>query len=103
MRITVSHNKSREEVIQTIDRSLDDLLQQSLPVKLTVQQRSWQGSTLNFSVTASMGFISSPVKGTVDVTDHDLTIDVDLGMFERFVPAEKARELVTTRVRGLLT
>ena len=102
MRIIVPHNKPKEEVVQTIDRSIDDLLQQSLPVQLTVQQRSWQGSTLTFSVAAKMGFLSTPVKGTVDVSDSDITIDVDLGMFESFVPAEKAREVVSSRIRGLL-
>lgn len=102
MRIIVPHNKPREEVIQTIDRSIDDLLQQSLPVQVTVQQRTWQGSTLTFAVAAKMGFLSTPVKGTVDVSDSDIIIDVDLGMFESFVPADKARDLVTSRVRALL-
>jgi hypothetical protein len=102
MRITVSHNKPKEEVIQSIDRSIDDLLKQSLPVQITVQQRSWQGSTLTFAIAAKMGFFSSPIKGTVDVTDTDITIDADLGMFEGFVSAEKAREVVGSRVRGLL-
>jgi hypothetical protein len=49
-----------------------------------------------------MGFLSTPVKGTVDVTDTDITIDADLGMFESFVPVEKAREVVSSRIRGLL-
>jgi hypothetical protein len=102
MRITVSHNKPKEEVIQSIDRSIDDLLKQSLPVQITVEQRSWQGSTLTFAIAAKMGFFSSPIKGTVDVTDTDITIDADLGMFESFVSAEKAREVVGSRVRGLL-
>jgi hypothetical protein len=102
MKIVVPHNKPKEEVIQKIDRSIDDLLQQSLPVQLTVQQRGWQGSTLKFSLDAKMGFLSTPVKGTVDVTDTDITIDADLGMFESFVPVEKAREVVSSRIRGLL-
>jgi hypothetical protein len=102
MRIIVPHHRTRAEVIQTIDESLDQLLQQSLPVKLVVQQRTWQGSTLTFNVAAKMGFISSPVKGTIDVTDTDVTIDVDLGVFERFVPADKAQDLISTRIRGLL-
>jgi hypothetical protein len=102
MRITVSHNKPKEEVIQSIDRSIDDLLKQSLPVQITVEQRSWQGSTLTFAIAAKMGFFSSPIKGTVDVTDTDITIDADLGMFESFVSAEKAREVVGSRVRGIL-
>lgn len=105
MRISVSHNKSPEEVVRAVDRSLNDLFRQAggLPVRLVEQQSSWQGSTLTFSMVAKMGFISTPIKGTVEVTDTDLTIDVDLGMLERMIPADKARELVGDRVRGLLS
>jgi len=103
MRITVSHHRSKEEVIRTIDRSLDDLLQSvGLPVGLTLQQKSWQGSTLTFALTAKMGLLSTPVKGTVEVTDRDLTIDADLGILERLMPAKKAQEIVTSQIRGLL-
>src|ERR1700686_958294 len=103
MRITVSHNRSKEEIVQTNDRSFDDLFQGTgLPVRLAQQQKSWQGSTLTFSVTAKMGLLSTPIKGTVEVTDHDLTIDADLGILERMVPAKKAQEVLTDHVRGLL-
>ncbi|MBV8808507.1 MAG: hypothetical protein JO033_07520 [Acidobacteriaceae bacterium] len=56
-----------------------------------------------FSLSAKMGFVSTPIKGTIEVTDRDLTIDADLGLFERLIPATKAREAITNRVRGLLT
>jgi hypothetical protein len=103
MRVTVSHNRSKEEIIRSIDRSFDDLFQGTgLPVKVVPQQKSWQGSTLTFALTAKMGLLSTPIKGTVDVTDHDLTIDADLGILERMIPAEKAQEVVASRVRGLL-
>jgi len=50
-----------------------------------------------------MGLFSTPIKGTIEVTDTDITIDADLGMLERLIPANTARELITTQVRGLLT
>jgi hypothetical protein len=104
VRISVSHNKSKEEIIQTVDRSFEDLFRgtSGLPVKLVPQQRSWQGSTLSFAMNASMGFISSPIKGTVEVTDSEIILDVDLGMLERMIPAKTARDLLSDRVRGLL-
>ena len=104
MRVTIPHNKPKEEVIQTVDRSIDDLLKEAtaLPVKIADPQRGWKGSTMTFSLVAKMGFMSTPIKGTVDVTDKDITIDVDLGMLERLIPAEKTKELIGTRVRGLL-
>jgi len=103
MRVTVSHNRSKEEVVRTVDRSFDDLFQGvGLPVRLTQQHKSWQGATLTFSLTAKMGMLSTPIKGTVEVTDSDLTIDADLGILERMIPAKKAQEVITNQVRGLL-
>ena len=104
MRISVSHNKSKEEIIQTVDRSFEDLFRGTggLPVRLVPQQKSWQGSTLSFSMNASMGFINSPIKGTVEVTDHEIILDVDLGILERMIPASSAKELLVSRVKGLL-
>jgi hypothetical protein len=104
MRVTISHNRPKEEVISTVERSFNDLFQGAgaLPVQLVQEHKSWQGSTLTFALTAKMGFMSTPIKGTVDVTDRDLTIDVDLGILERMIPAKKAQEMITDRVRGLL-
>jgi Putative polyhydroxyalkanoic acid system protein (PHA_gran_rgn) len=103
MRITVSHNRSKEEVMRSVDRSFDDLFQGiGLPVRLVQEQKSWQGSTLTFSLTAKMGLLSTPIKGTVEVTDRDLTIDADLGVLERMIPAKKAQDVITNHVRGLL-
>jgi hypothetical protein len=104
MRVTISHNRPKEEVVRSVDRSFNDLFQGIgvLPVQLTQQHRSWQGSTLTFALRAKMGLISTPIKGTVEVTDRDLTIDVDLGILERIIMTKKAQEVITDRVRGLL-
>ena len=105
MRITISHNRPKQEVIQSVDRSFDDLFQGvgTLPVKLVVDQKNWEGSTLTFSLTAKLGFVSTPIKGTVEVTDQELIIDADLGILNHFVSETAARDLLTTRIRGLLT
>ena len=104
MRITVSHNRSKEEVVQSVDKSFNDLFQGigGIPVKLVQEHKSWQGSTLTFALTAKMGLLSTPIKGTIEVTDRDITIDADLGILERMIPAKKAHELVSQHVRGLL-
>ena len=104
MRITINHNRSKEEVIQSIDRGFNQVFEEagSLPVKVVVEQRSWQGSTMSFLLTAKMGIMSTPIKGTVDVTDKDLTIDVDLGMFNRFVDEKSAQQMLGNRIKGLL-
>ena len=104
MRITVSHNRTKEDVIQTVDRSFNDLFQGigALPVQLVQEHKSWQGSILTFALTAKMGLLSTPIKGTVEVTDRDITIDADLGILERMIPAKKAQELLSQHVHGLL-
>jgi hypothetical protein len=105
MRITVAHNRTKQEVIRSVDRSFDDLFQapELHGVKLKDVTRTWQGSTLTFGLTAKMGLFSTPIKGTIGITDSDITIDADLGMLERLIPANTAREIISTRVRGLLT
>lgn len=104
VKITVSHQRSIEEVKQAINRSLDDVFTGSsaIPVKLTQERRSWQGDTLVFSLVAKMGFMSTPISGTIIVTDHDVTIDANLGLLERLIPAAQAQQAVSSRVKALL-
>jgi hypothetical protein len=104
VRISISHNRSKEEVIQTVDRSFNQLFQEAgaLPVKLVVDQRSWQGSTMSFQLTVKMGIISTPIKGTVEVTDKDIIVDADLGMLNRFVDDKTAQQMIGNRIKGLL-
>ena len=104
MRITIAHKKSKQEVVDSIDRGFDDVFKMDgLPVKLVLEQKNWQGSTMTFALSAKLGFMSSPIKGTIDVTDRDVTIDADLGMFERFVSEDKVRGALATKFKGLLT
>jgi hypothetical protein len=104
MRITISHDRPKAEVVQSVDSSFDDLFKgfAEIPVRLTVQQKSWQGSTLTFALTAKWGLLSTPVKGTVEVTDHDITVDADLGFFNRLVSEKTARAVMGDRIKGLL-
>jgi len=107
VKITVAHDSTKEEVKQALNRSLDDIFAGSisLPVKLVQEHRRWNADTLTFSLIARMGplnMVSTPISGTVLVTDHDLTIDVDLGILERLLPAEKARQVVSSRLKGIL-
>jgi len=105
MRITITHTRTKAEIVQAIDRSFKDAFSSGaagLPVQISVVQQSWEGSTLTFALKAKMGFVSTPIKGTVEVTDHDVTIDADLGLLNRLIPEEKAKELLGSRVKRLL-
>lgn len=105
MRITVSHNKPPQEVKRAVDQSFDDLFRGvgSLPLRIVNEKRAWNGSTLNFSFDAKAGILSTPIKGFVEVTDKDITIDADLGMLEKLLPAKQTKAAVEAKVRGLLT
>jgi hypothetical protein len=59
---------------------------------------------MNFGFTAGMGPITAPIHGTVEVTDTEVIIDIELpGFLKSFLPEERVRSEVQTRVRGLLT
>ena len=104
LRITVSHNQPKEQVMRSVDRSFDDLFRGigTIPLQLVDEKRSWQGSVLTFSLSAKMGLLSTPIKGYVEVTDKDVTVDADLGLLERMIPAKKAQEVLAAQVHGLL-
>lgn len=104
MKLTVSHGKTKQETIQTVDRAFDDVFK-GLPVgplQISDSHKSWNGSVLTFSLTAKMGLLRNPVHGTVEVNDKDLTIDVDLGLLSKLLPENKARAEVESRVKRLL-
>jgi hypothetical protein len=104
VRISLSHTRPKQEVIASVERSFNDLFQQAgaLPVKLTVDQRSWQGSVMSFQITAKMGIMSTPIKGTVEVTDTDIIIDADLGILGRFIDEKTAQQMLGNKLKGLL-
>lgn len=104
MRITVSHSRPKEQVKANVDRSFDDLFRgvAGIPLQLTNEQRNWNGDTLSFSFSAKVGFLSAPIKGTVEVTDRDIIVDADLGLLEKLLPAASARPAIEDRIRGLL-
>jgi hypothetical protein len=51
---------------------------------------------------AKMGLLSTPIVGTVAVTDRDITVDADLGLLSRFIPEKMARDAIGSRIKGLL-
>ena len=105
MRITVSHDKGRERAMKQVDESVDQIFKgmPGAPVQIVDQQKNWVGSTMHFSFTGRAGFLSAPIKGTVEVTEKDLTVDVELpGFLKSLMPEEKLRPAIESRVRGLL-
>ena len=105
MRVTVSHNRRKEEIMRSVDRSFDDLFKGlgNVPIQIVNESRKWTGSRLNFSFDAKVGIVSTPIKGFVEVTGKDITVDADLGWLERLIPAKQTQAALEGRVKGLLT
>ena len=104
MRVTMEHNRSKDEVMRGVDRSFDEISRGNaqLPVEVVVKERRWAGSVMNFELTAKMGIMSNPIKGTIEVTDHEVIIEADLGMLGRFLSDKTAAEMFQNKFKGLL-
>ena len=105
MRVTVSHNRRKEEIIRSVDRSFDDLFKGfgTVPIQVVNESRKWMGSRMDFSFDAKVGIVSSPIKGFVDVTDNEVTVDADLGWLEKLFLAKQTQSALEGRVKGMLT
>lgn len=105
MRVTISHNKPVAEVKASVDRSFDQMFTTmgSGLVEFSDEHRQWHGNTMVFSLTAKMGFIRTPIKGTIDVTEKEVAVDVDLGLLGKIIPEQSVRSGIEGKVRGLLT
>jgi hypothetical protein len=104
VRITVAHTKSKEEIKRAIDRTFDDLFKgiANMPVQIVDEKRAWTGDILYFSFGAKVSLLTSPIKGTIEVTDREVIIEADLGLLEKLLPAAQTRATLENRVRGLL-
>jgi hypothetical protein len=105
VRITVAHTKSKEEIKRAIDRTFEDVFKgiANMPVQIVDEKRAWNGDTLFFSFGAKVSLLTSPIKGTIEVTERDVIIDADLGLLEKLLPAAQTKATIENRVRGLLT
>ena len=105
MRVTVSHDKGTEEAKRIVNDAADQILRPlfSGPLQMSNVQKQWNGSTLDFSLTAGVGAIAVPIQGSIMVTDHDITIDCKLPSFlDKLLPESTVKAGVQAAIRGLL-
>src|SRR3954469_22769889 len=89
MRITVSHDKGKDEAIRIVNNAADQALRPMFtgPIQMSNVQKKWTGSTMDFSLTVGFGATGLPIKGSIIVEEHDITIDCDLPpLLEHFLP-----------------
>lgn len=105
MRVTVSHNKGREEAARMVEDTIANLLRSELPrpFHMAEMRKEWIGSTLNFQTAVALGPLKMPVRGIVEVRDTEVVIDIDLPpLLSKFIPEHKLRRVVEDRIRGQL-
>ena len=91
--------------MRSLDRSFEDLFKGfgNVPMKIVNESRRWTGSRMDFSFNAKVGIVSTPIRGYVDVTDRDVTVEADLGWLERLIAGKQTQAAFESRVKGLLT
>jgi len=105
MRIIIPNKKTVEESKKIVERSTEDLFRSAAGgiVQITDIKKTWNGDTMSFSFKAGVAFMSTPIDGTVLVTEKEVTIDVIVPeMFKHFISEEKLKGGIEARVRGLL-
>jgi len=104
MKATLTHHRTKTQVKDAVDRSLTQLFSGIAvgPIEFIDQQKQWTGDRMFFSLNAKMGPLKTPIKGTVDVGDTEVTIDVDLGVFGKLISEKTARHQLEGRIRTLL-
>jgi len=104
MQIIVPHDKGQQEAIHRLDEAVDRLLtSQHSGVRISDGHKNWEGSTMNLSARIGTGFVNILVAAKLLVEDRQVVVDCDLPPFVRqFVPEDKIRTGVDTRIRELL-
>jgi hypothetical protein len=106
MTIIIPHGKTAEEAMAIVDRSANTLFESTAGphVQLTDKTRSWNGPTMNFGLTARVGFIAVPISGTIVVDAINVTVNCVLpALVNQFIGEEKIRAGLDRRVRAMLT
>ena len=70
MRISIAHNKTVGQVIESADQAVDQVFKGLPlgPVEIIERQKHWSGGVMTFHLTAKMGPFKYPLRGSVEVT-----------------------------------
>jgi hypothetical protein len=106
MTLIIPHHKTEQEAIKIIDRGANDLFAgvAAGAVEIVDQKKEWNGSTMTFSFTGRLGFISVPLSGTILVDDRNVTVKCELpAMVKNFIGEDKVGADIEGKIRRLVT
>jgi hypothetical protein len=104
--VVVPHHTTVEEAIGKVDRSANGLFGDvgGGMVELVDRKQSWNGSSMDFSLTAPVGFISLPISGTVVIDEINVTLHCELpALAKNFLGEDKIQADLDRRVRAMLS
>jgi hypothetical protein len=105
MTVIIPHHKTKQEVIDRIEKATTDLFAQGVgsSIQLMNPKKEWTGSTMTFSVTARMGFITVPLSGDVMVDDINITVHCELpSMIKNFFGEAKAQTAIEKKFKEIV-
>jgi hypothetical protein len=105
MTIIIPHGTTAEKAMAMVDSSANSLFESTAGphVQLVDKTRSWNGSTMDFGLTARVGFISVPISGTILVDAVNVTVNCQLpALVNQFIGEERIRTGLDGRIRAML-
>jgi hypothetical protein len=90
MQIEQPHALGQAKAISRIDNFLEDLMQRQPPGGVTIKdaRKEWEGNRMNFSFAAGKGFLSTTIRGVMEVTKDKVVLTSQLPALVRSVLGE---------------
>jgi Putative polyhydroxyalkanoic acid system protein (PHA_gran_rgn) len=104
MRVTISHDRPKQEMKDSVERSIDQLFTgfNLGAIQCVNQRKQWLGDTMTFSLTARLGLLQTAINGSALVTEKEVILDVDLGLLGKLLPETSAATQIAGRAKALL-
>jgi hypothetical protein len=104
MRLIRPHSDPKQVAKAAVDRSIAQVFTgfNLGAIQFVNQRKEWSGDTMAFSLTAKLGFLQTPIRGSALVTDSQVILDVDLGLLGKLIPEQVAKTQIADRTRRLL-
>lgn len=105
MQIEQPHSLGQAKAISRIDTFLDDLMRRQPPGGVTIKDawKEWDGNRMNFSFAAGKGFLSTTIRGVMEVTKDKVVLTSELPALVRSVLGEdRIKETISRELARLL-
>jgi hypothetical protein len=100
MRVEKDNTYSKDEAKKRIDGLIEKFIGQSFPgVSISNVEKSWSGDQMNFSFKGKKGFISTSIKGFIEVTEEKITLDTEIPRaVKAFVREDELKTIVQQKM-----